>query len=70
MLAALEEVIAAFPVYRTYVSPHGASVDDRRYIDWALALAKKRWRAADRSIFGSVRRVQQNAMKRMVMVCG
>jgi (1->4)-alpha-D-glucan 1-alpha-D-glucosylmutase len=51
MLAALEEVIAAFPVYRTYVSPHGASVDDRRYIDWALALAKKRWRAADRSIF-------------------
>ena len=50
MLAALEEVIAAFPVYRTYVSPHGASVDDRRYIDWALALAKKRWRTADRSI--------------------
>jgi (1->4)-alpha-D-glucan 1-alpha-D-glucosylmutase len=51
MLAALEEVIAAFPVYRTYVSPRGAGVDDRRYIDWALALAKKRWRAADQSIF-------------------
>lgn len=50
MLVALEEVIAAFPVYRTYVSPHGARVDDRRYIDWALTLAKKRWRAVDRSI--------------------
>jgi len=50
MLVALEEVIAAFPVYRAYVSPHGARVDDRRYIDWALTLAKKRWRAVDRSI--------------------
>jgi|GEM_PF-3610773 len=51
MLAALEEVIAAFPVYRTYVSPPGTGIDDRHYIDWALALAKKRWRAADQSIF-------------------
>ena len=51
MLAALEEVIAAFPVYRTYVSPQGAGDDDRRYIEWALGLAKRRWRAADRSIF-------------------
>jgi (1->4)-alpha-D-glucan 1-alpha-D-glucosylmutase len=51
MLAALEEVIAAFPVYRTYVSQRGASVDDRRYIEWALALAKKRWRTGDQSIF-------------------
>src|SRR6516162_6882018 len=51
MIAALEEVIAAFPVYRTYVSPQGAGDDDRRYIEWALGLAKRRWRAADRSIF-------------------
>jgi (1->4)-alpha-D-glucan 1-alpha-D-glucosylmutase len=51
MLAALEEVIAAFPVYGTYVSPQGAGVDDRRYIEWALALARKRWRPADLSIF-------------------
>ena len=40
MLSALEEVIAAFPVYRTYVDPQGASADDRRYIEWAIALAK------------------------------
>ncbi len=55
MLAALEEVVAAFPVYRTYVSPRGASADDRRYIDWALGLARKRWRSADVSIFDFLR---------------
>ena len=36
-----EQVIAAFPVYRTYVSERGAGADDRRYIDWAIAQAKK-----------------------------
>src|SRR6266446_1155641 len=51
MLAALEEVVAAFPVYRTYVSAQGTSVEDHRYIEWALAQAKKRWRTADTSIF-------------------
>jgi (1->4)-alpha-D-glucan 1-alpha-D-glucosylmutase len=55
MLAALEEVVAAFPVYRTYVSPRGASADDRRYVDWALGLARKRWRSADVSIFDFLR---------------
>ena len=57
MLAALEEVIAAFPVYRTYVSRAGASVDDRRYIEWALAQAQRRWRGADVSIFDFLRGV-------------
>jgi (1->4)-alpha-D-glucan 1-alpha-D-glucosylmutase len=51
VLSALEELIAAFPVYRTYVSPEGASADDHRYVDWAIAQAKKRWRAKDLSIF-------------------
>jgi (1->4)-alpha-D-glucan 1-alpha-D-glucosylmutase len=51
MLAALEEVIAAFPVYRTYVSAEGASADDHRYIGWAISQAKKRWRGSDTSIF-------------------
>ena len=57
MLAALEEVIAAFPVYRTYVSRAGASADDRRYIDWAMAQAQQRWRGADVSIFDFLRGV-------------
>jgi (1->4)-alpha-D-glucan 1-alpha-D-glucosylmutase len=50
MLTALEEVIAAFPVYRTYLSERGSAPDDRRYIDWAIALAKKRWHPSDTTI--------------------
>ena len=38
---ALTEVIAAFPVYRTYVTDT-ASEDDRRYIEWAIARARSR----------------------------
>jgi (1->4)-alpha-D-glucan 1-alpha-D-glucosylmutase len=51
MRAALQQVIAAFPVYRTYVNGSGASAEDRRYIDWAVAQAKKRWPGIDTSIF-------------------
>jgi len=51
MLSALDEVIAAFPVYRTYLSREGASADDNRYIEWAIAQAKKRWHVQDLSIF-------------------
>ena len=50
-------MIAAFPVYRTYVSPRGASADDRRYIDWAIAQASKRWSGAETSIFDFLRAV-------------
>jgi (1->4)-alpha-D-glucan 1-alpha-D-glucosylmutase len=57
MLSALEEVIAAFPVYRTYVSERGCGADDRRYIDWAVALAKKRWRPGDTTILDFVQGV-------------
>src|SRR6185369_601277 len=57
MLGALEEVIAAFPVYRTYVSERGASADDRRYIDWAVAQAKKRWRPSDTTLLDFIHHV-------------
>ncbi|MGH7031833.1 MAG: malto-oligosyltrehalose synthase, partial [Stellaceae bacterium] len=57
VLAALEEVVAAFPVYRTYVSPRGAGADDLRYIDWAIGQARQRWRGADTSIFDFLRAV-------------
>jgi (1->4)-alpha-D-glucan 1-alpha-D-glucosylmutase len=57
MLSALEEVVAAFPVYRTYVSPDGASADDRRYIDWAIGLAKTRWRPSDTTILDFIQGV-------------
>ena len=34
---ALKQIIACFPVYRTYVDQDGASEADRRDIDWAIA---------------------------------
>jgi 4-alpha-glucanotransferase/(1->4)-alpha-D-glucan 1-alpha-D-glucosylmutase len=48
---ALLEVVAAFPVYRTYVSGDGASPNDRRHIEWAIGLARRRSDALDRSVF-------------------
>jgi (1->4)-alpha-D-glucan 1-alpha-D-glucosylmutase len=51
---ALAEVVASFPVYRSYVSGNGLSPDDRRHIEWAVAVAKKRSPAADVSIFDFV----------------
>ncbi len=49
--AALGEVVACFPIYRTYVTAERISDDDRRYIQWALAQARKRSQAADIQIF-------------------
>jgi (1->4)-alpha-D-glucan 1-alpha-D-glucosylmutase len=48
---ALTEVVASFPVYRTYVSSAGVSEEDARYIGLAIAWAKWRSPAADNSIF-------------------
>jgi (1->4)-alpha-D-glucan 1-alpha-D-glucosylmutase len=57
---ALAEVVAGFPVYRSYVGPAGptsVSDDDRRHIEWAVAVARKRSPAADLSIFDFLRAV-------------
>jgi len=48
---ALLEVIACFPVYRSYVAHGQLSADDRRYIAWAVAVGKKRSPVADTGIF-------------------
>jgi (1->4)-alpha-D-glucan 1-alpha-D-glucosylmutase len=53
--AALMEVVACFPVYRTYVTPERISTKDREYIDWAIRLAKRRSTATDTSIFDFIR---------------
>jgi (1->4)-alpha-D-glucan 1-alpha-D-glucosylmutase len=47
---ALTEVIACFPVYRTYVADK-VSAQDRRFIEWAVARARQRSQASDVSIF-------------------
>jgi (1->4)-alpha-D-glucan 1-alpha-D-glucosylmutase len=51
---ALRDVVACLPVYRTYLA--GApGAQDRRYLDWAVARARRRGRAADVSVFDFVR---------------
>jgi (1->4)-alpha-D-glucan 1-alpha-D-glucosylmutase len=52
----ITEVVACFPVYRTYVVQR-VSAQDRRYIEWALAKARRRSRTADASVFDFIRHV-------------
>ncbi|MEZ5582377.1 MAG: malto-oligosyltrehalose synthase [Candidatus Competibacteraceae bacterium] len=54
---ALTEVVACFPVYRTYITAAGVADEDKRYIDWAVSVAQKRSQAADVTIFDFVRAV-------------
>ncbi len=54
---ALMEIVANFPVYRTYVSSSGISENDGEYIERAVALAKWRNPAADTSVFDFVKEV-------------
>jgi (1->4)-alpha-D-glucan 1-alpha-D-glucosylmutase len=54
---ALREVIACFPVYRTYVNPTGVLERDRRYIEMAVSRAKRKNPATSTSIFDLVRAV-------------
>ncbi len=50
----LAEVIAAFPVYRTYVDDD-VHPEDRRYIEWAVTRARSESLAADVSVFDFIR---------------
>lgn len=54
---AIIEVIANFPVYRTYISDRGTNDDDRRHIEWATNVARKHSRAGDLSVFDFLRDV-------------
>lgn len=51
---ALAEVAACLPVYRTYLVDQ-PSEQDRRYIDWAVAQARRRSVGADLSVYDFVR---------------
>ena len=54
---ALIEVVAYFPVYRTYVSGNGISATDRRYIERAVQKARQRERAEVTAMYDFVRQV-------------
>jgi (1->4)-alpha-D-glucan 1-alpha-D-glucosylmutase len=51
---ALAEVIACFPVYRTYIAASIAE-SDRRYIEWAVAAAKRRRASTEAPVLDFVR---------------
>jgi (1->4)-alpha-D-glucan 1-alpha-D-glucosylmutase len=54
---ALREVVACFPVYRTYVAASGVTRADAQAVDAAIADARRRNPAMESSIFGFLRRV-------------
>lgn len=54
---AIREVIACFPVYRTYISPRGIGDEDRRIIHWATGVARRRSTGAEVSVFDFLRDV-------------
>src|SRR5207248_2532595 len=74
---ALVEMVACFPVYRTYVIRGERSSEDRRYVDWAIAIAKRNSPASEVSVFDFIRDVlngdrvprdlaQQHAVERFI----
>jgi (1->4)-alpha-D-glucan 1-alpha-D-glucosylmutase len=55
--SALAEIIASFPVYRTYVSDADVSEEDRRLVTQAVSAAQRRSNAADLSVFDFIQRI-------------
>ncbi|MGV3492646.1 MAG: malto-oligosyltrehalose synthase [Ramlibacter sp.] len=56
--AALTEVAAAFPVYRTYLrTGEPASPMDRRHLDWAIAAAERRLGKSESTVLDHLREV-------------
>lgn len=55
--SALSEIIASFPVYRTYVNGREVSAEDRRYVEQAVSAGKRRSSAPDLSVFNFIRDV-------------
>jgi (1->4)-alpha-D-glucan 1-alpha-D-glucosylmutase len=60
--AAVREVIACFPVYRTYVVEQ-ASEADRRFINWAITQAKLRVSGVDEMVFEFLRGLLLNEQR-------
>ncbi|MBS3803207.1 MAG: malto-oligosyltrehalose synthase [Oleiphilaceae bacterium] len=54
---ALTEIVACFPVYRTYISDKGIAKEDELNIDQAVAHAIRRSQAADITAFDFIREV-------------
>lgn len=60
---ALAEIIAFFPIYRTYVTRRRVTDQDRRYVEWAVAQARK-WGGGDPAIYGFVGAAMDTSLAR------
>lgn len=60
---ALTEVVACFPVYRTYVRGFDVAPEDREYVRCAIAEARARSRAEDLSIYDFIYEVLLRELK-------
>jgi (1->4)-alpha-D-glucan 1-alpha-D-glucosylmutase len=58
---ALTEIVACFPVYRTYVTEQHVSPSDRAYIDEAVDCAKVKNTAAESSVYDFIRKILLNS---------
>ena len=54
---ALKELVACFPVYRTYVDGSRPTDADRRDLDWAMKLARRNENEVDPSVFDFLARL-------------
>ena len=54
---ALSEIVANFPVYRTYITENHVSATDRAYIEKAVQSAKRQSAIADVTVFDFIREV-------------
>ena len=54
---ALIEIVASFPVYRTYATHTAVREEDRRYAEWAVAVARKRSQITESIVFDFIRDV-------------
>jgi (1->4)-alpha-D-glucan 1-alpha-D-glucosylmutase len=60
---ALEEIIACFPVYRTYIDTEGTpTAADQRDLDWALAQARRTQTDLDPSVFDFLYKLLSGAL--------
>ncbi|TVR67268.1 MAG: malto-oligosyltrehalose synthase [Spirochaetaceae bacterium] len=55
--SALMDIVARFPVYRSYADHEGVTEQDRRDIEWAVATARKAARTVDTSAYDFIRSV-------------
>jgi (1->4)-alpha-D-glucan 1-alpha-D-glucosylmutase len=52
---ALAELLVHFPIYRIYAGAGGSTSTDEQTMDWALALARRSFRVADRDLLNQIR---------------